>query len=527
MTHPEQLQADIVIAFNQRDWHRAIALSEQMLTQQPGHAGAHYIAGVAQLELQRLAKALAHLHTATQLAPDRAEFHAVYAKALALGRLSTQALAAAEYALTLPSHNASTLDMLGVAFTLNNAHERAAEVFRRAVKADPEDAHGHYNLAASLMFMGDLEGAESELEACIARQPTFWKAHATLAQLRRQTPQCNHAERVQSLLATHGSDPQACEMLSFALAKEYEDLGEYGRAFHYLKTSKSLIRTRSSYNCAQDEALFEALMEVTHAAPSASAGCPTSEPIFVIGMPRSGTTLVERILSSHPDVHSAGELQQFAAAVKRMSGSQGRTLLDPATVAAARRLDWQQLGQSYLASTRPITGRSPRFIDKLPHNFLYAGFIANALPQARVICVRRNPMDTCLGNFRQMFAETSPFHGYALDLLDTGRYYLMFDRLMQHWQQHFHGRILEIQYEELVRDQEAGTRRMLDFCQLSWHDDCLAFESNPAPVATASAVQVRSAIYRTAINGWKRYEQQLLELRTLLEAGGITIELPA
>ncbi len=526
MIDPEQLQADIVAAFNQRDWHRAIVQSEQLLMRRPEHAAAHYIAGVAQLEMQRLAKALAHLHVATQLAPDRADFHAAYAKGLAIGRLSRQALAAAERALTLSPHDAASLDMLGVAFTLSNAHARAAEVFRRAVKVDSQDAHGHYNLATSLMFVGDLAGAESELEVCIAQQPTFWKAHATLAQLRRQTPLRNHTERVESLLAAHGADSQACELLNFALAKEYEDLGDYARAFDHLKSSKSLMRARSSYEPAHDIALFEALMSMTPADPSAGAGYPTSEPIFVIGMPRSGTTLVERILSSHPDVHSAGELQQFAAAVKRISRSEGGALLDPVTVAAARCMDWHQLGQSYLASTRPLTGQSPRFVDKLPHNFLYAGFIANALPQAKIICLRRNPMDTCLGNFRQMFAETSPFHGYALDLLDTGRYYLLFDRLMQHWQKNFPGRILEVRYEELVHDQEAATWRMLDFCHLPWHDDCLAFETNQAPVATASAVQVRSPIYRTAVNGWKRYEQQLLELRTLLEAGGITIELP-
>ena len=340
----------------------------------------------------------------------------------------------------------------------------------------------------------------------------------------RQTPQRNHTRRIESLLAAHGSDPQACELLSFALAKEYEDLGEYARAFDHLKTSKSLIRARSSYRTAHDEALFEALMSVTPAASSAVAGYATREPIFVIGMPRSGTTLVERILSSHPDVHSAGELQQFGAAVKRRSGMPGPALLDAAIVTATRNSDWQQLGQAYLASTRPLSGQSPRFVDKLPHNFLYAGFIANALPQASIVCVRRNPMDTCLGNFRQLFSETSPFHGYALDLLDTGRYYLLFDRLMQHWQQQFPGRILEVNYEELVHDQEAGTRRLLNFCQLSWHDDCLAFETNQAPVATASAAQVRSPMYRTAVNRWKRYEPQLRELRALLEAAGIAID---
>ncbi|TAL82363.1 MAG: sulfotransferase family protein [Rhodanobacter sp.] len=524
MSFQDELQNQVVEFFNRRDWPRAAALAERLLQQQPGHAGAHYIAGVAQLELKRMPKALAHLHLAAQYAPGRADFHATYAKALAMGRLSGHALAAADRALALAPSDAQTLDMLGVAFTLNNAHARAAEVFRRAVEADPGDAHGHYNLATSLMFTGDLDAAERELEACVSIQPTFWKAHATISQLRRQTRQKNHLERLQALLDAHPDVGAARELLSMALAKEYEDLNEHARAFEYLARGKMLIKARQNYSLAKDEALFASLMEVAPAAASESPGCPSEAPIFVIGMPRSGTTLVERILSSHPEVHSAGELQQFGMALKRISGSQTPVTLDTETINRLGRADWRALGETYLASTRPMAGSTARFIDKLPHNFLYAGFIANALPKAKIICVRRHPMDTCLSNFRQIFAENSPFHGYANDLLDAGHYYILFDRLMAHWQQAFPGRILEVGYEALVNDQAVGTRRMLEYCQLPWDDACLDFEHNLSPVATASAVQVRSPIYRSALNRWKGYETQLQDLAGLLRSAGIEIE---
>jgi hypothetical protein len=239
-------------------------------------------------------------------------------------------------------------------------------------------------------------------------------------------------------------------------------------------------------------------------------------------MPRSGTTLVGRIISSHPDVYAAGELQNFPVALQHASGSATSFLFNPTEIVARTRdIDWKQLGAAYLTSVRSVAAHTPRFIDKLPHNFLYAGFIANALPNAKIICLRRNPMDTCLSNFRQLFEPPSPYFDYSFDLLEIGRYYVLFDRLMAHWEEVFPGRILKVDYETLVDAQESSSRRMLDFCGLPWHDACLHFEDNLAPVATFSAMQVRTPIYRSAIGRWKKYETQLTELRVLLSEAGI------
>jgi hypothetical protein len=240
-------------------------------------------------------------------------------------------------------------------------------------------------------------------------------------------------------------------------------------------------------------------------------------------MPRSGTTLTDRILSAHSAVHSAGELGNFGIVLQRASGKPARSLagvfdnLDPAL------LDWARLGRDYVASTRPGTGHTPHFVDKQPHNFLHAGFIARALPHAKIICLRRDPMDTCLSNFRQLFALESPTFDYSYDLLDTGRHYLQFDRLMKYWQQCLPGRIMEVEYEQLVESQQATTRALLEFCGLPWDEACLRFEDNQAPAATASAVQVRTGMNRDSMHRWKRYEAQLGELRRLLEDGGIAV----
>jgi hypothetical protein len=348
----------------------------------------------------------------------------------------------------------------------------------------------------------------------------------SLAQLRRQTPTSNHVERLQAQLSQTGTDATSAPALiclHLALAKEYEDLADYPNAFKHLARGKTAGANRD-YSIRQDEALFTAIAETIPQPHTTAEGCPSEEPIFIIGMPRTGTTLVERIISSHPEVHSAGELLNFGMSLKHLSGSPPSAWINAETIARARDVDWRQLGETYLSSTRPGTAHKPRFIDKLPHNFLYAGFIANAFPNAKIICLRRDPMDTCLSNFRQLFPSRSSHFGYSYDLLDTGRYYVLFDRLMAHWQRMFPGRILEVQYETLVDAQESSSRQLLDFCGLPWHDGCLHFEQNPSPVATASVVQVREPIYRSALQRWKHYAPQLRELHGLLREAGIRLD---
>ncbi|AIF46166.1 sulfotransferase [Dyella japonica A8] len=524
MAEPAHLYAQLVDAFNRRQWLQARAIAGRLLPMAPNDPGVSYITGVTFMELQEMPLALGFLHKATDLEPTRADYATQFAKALTMVRRTRDALHAADKALALRPTDAFTLDTLGVVYTQGHAHERAATAFRGAVELMPGQASYRFNLATALVAMGDIANAEQELEAAIGIDPTFWSSHLTLAQLRRQTPDHNHIARLQALAASHPQDEQAQTFVNMALAKEHEDLGEYPAAFDRLVRGKSSGKDKRGYSSRHDEALFDAITRQFPAAPHAMAGDPTQEPIFVIGMPRSGTTLVERIISSHPGVFSAGELQNFGVVLKRLSGSTTFPMLDVDTVERSRDIDWTKLGADYLASTRPATGQQPRFIDKLPHNFLYAGFIAQALPNARIVCLRRDPVDTCLSNFRQLFSQLSPLYGYSFDLLDTGRYFVLFDRLMAHWRTVFPGRILEIEYEALVDAQEEHSRRLIDFCGLPWDDRCLQFEKNDAPVNTASAVQVRAPIYRTAVRRWKKYEAQLAPLLQLLEEAGIAFE---
>jgi len=522
MTDAAALFAELTVAFNQRAWPKALALTTQLLSIAPPQAVVHYIAGVAAMELEQMPKALSHLHQAASMDPGQVDVHTQFAKALALVKMIPEARRAADRATALVPNNPITLDTLGVVYTQVHAHDEAKTAFQHAVSLNPRHAPYRFNLATALLATGEIEAARDELEACIGLDPHYWKAHLTLAQSRRQSSADNHIERLQSLLPGQEANLDAQTYLHMALAKEHEDCCEYPVAFAHYTQGKAAAGAGRGYSIAQDEALFAEIAAEFPAVEAMTTGCHSREPIFVIGMPRSGTTLVERIVSSHPDVYSAGELLNFGFALKRGSGSHTSPILDTDTIRRARALDWAALGDSYVASTRPATGQRPHFIDKLPHNFLYAGWIARALPNAKIICLRRDPLDNCLSNFRQLFARQSPHFGYSFNLEDTGRYYVLFDRLMAHWQRVLPGRILEVQYESMVDAQEASTKQLLEFCELPWDDRCLQFEHNTAPVNTASVVQVRSPMYRSSLQRWKKYEPQLGGLQAVLAAAGIT-----
>ncbi len=522
---PTQLYARAIEALNRRQWRLAQQLATEVAPYAPRHGGVHFVAGVAALQLQQMPLALGHLRRASEYSPARADYLAQYARALAMNHQMNEAVRVADAAMKLPIADAPVYDTLGVVYSKASAHREAAEAFRQAVHLMPDHANFRFNLATSFMYYGELDAAEREYEACARIDPGYWRAYLALSQLRRQTPGSNHVAWIEEVLSRHPEETDAQLYLHLSLAKEFEDLGDFPRAFDHYARGKAAHRTRIGDSVPRDAANVQAIMRHFEQAKPPSAGFASREPIFVMGMPRSGTTLTDRILSSHGSVHSAGELGAFGVALQRAAGRPTRSLAETVAVLGPAFDDWARLGEVYVQGTRSAgTGTTPRFVDKLPHNFLYAGFIARALPAAKLVCLRRDPMDTCLSNFRQLFALESPNYDYSFDLLDTGRYYLLFDRLMAFWQQMMPGRILELRYEDLVEDQAGKTRELLAFCGLPWEDACLRFEDNEAPVATASAVQVRSGMNRGSMRRWKRYGDRLDALRRLLEEGGVRVD---
>jgi hypothetical protein len=253
---------------------------------------------------------------------------------------------------------------------------------------------------------------------------------------------------------------------------------------------------------------------------NAGPGCDNPEPIFILGMPRTGTTLVERILASHSDVFAAGELNNFAAQLMTMMRAQNidKKVSRDDMVKLSAQLDFQRLGESYVASTRPFTGNSKRFIDKMPLNYLYVGLIHLALPNATIINLQRAPMDTCYAIYKQLFVDAYPF---SYDLEELARYFVAYDGLMQHWNEVLPGVIHTIQYEELVGDIEGKTRQMLSACDLDWQAQCLKFYENKEASTTASTAQIRRPVYKSSVGKWKDYEEYLQPAVEILQRAGV------
>jgi len=497
----------------------------KLLELAPDHADAHFLVGIAHASGARYQEALAWIGRAVALAPDRADYRAQQARCLVMLRRDAEAREAAERALALEPRDALTFDTVGVVLSRTGAHDRAAEAFRRAVALRPDRADFHYNLGTALRIVGDFTGAEAALERAVALEPRLYKAYSVLAELRTQTPDENHVDRLNALLATVGQDVDGELHLRHALAKELEDLGDYAAAFAHLEAGKARKRATLDYSFETDRALFDSVHATCteELLARAGEGYPSDEPIFVVGLPRTGTTLVERILSSHSKVQSAGELGTFALCLKRAAGTRTPRALDPETIGAAAHADFAALGRAYLESTRTITGAKPRFVDKTPLNFFLVGFIAAALPRARIVCVRRGALDSCVAIYRRMLAPDYVYYRFAYDLRDIARYYVCFDALMRHWRRLLPERFYEIRYEALIADPRGETERLLEHVGLEWDEACLAFERNPAPVATASAEQVREPLHAAGIGRWRRFEARLEPLRIELERAGLEL----
>jgi tetratricopeptide (TPR) repeat protein len=468
-------------------------------------------------------KALELIDKASALDPDNPEYQAHIAKILVrLNRFQT-ARAAARQALQLSPTSESTLDTLGVCFSHLGEHEQAVQCFRAAVAIGTSNAEHYFNLASSLKFNGDFEGSEKAYDEAIRCNHELFKAYLPRSQLRQQSAERNHVGELERLKQDYHSNPMAQLHLGHALAKEYEDLERFDDAFDALVDAKRLRKQQIAYEPRQDQELFAAIRKIFDIERLGKSTNSDERPIFVFGMPRTGTTLVERILSAHPSVTSAGELLTLPLAVKRTSGTSGTGTLNRETIEAIGPDQIDSIADQYLIEASYFTAEAPHFVDKLPINLLYAGLIGASLPGARMICLRRGPLDTCLSNFRQLFAQGFPYYDYSYDLEHTGHYYVEFDRLIRHWAEQMPDQMLEVQYEGLIDDLEQQVERILDFLDLDWDAACVNFANNKTPVATASAVQVRSPIYQSARKRWINYEKHLQGLIDVLRKAGVNL----
>jgi len=421
--------------------------------------------------------------------------------------------------------SAELASILASLYVRIDSNERAVEFYKRAIELDPGNAKHHFSLAATYRFMGRLAEAEQACDDALALDPSEYEVYLIRADLRKQTSERNHIGRMESVLAD-GIDHYMGEvMLCHAIAKECEDVGLYKKSFQHLRRGAALRRKHLSYEVEKDLQIMDRLVQVfsPEAVRQASpGGCSSIEPIFIIGMPRTGTTLVERIIGCHSKVKPAGELPNFPQVMTQMIREQNvdQAISQAELIPASLKLSMQQLGESYVESTRGITDGAPRFIDKLPFNYLNVGLIRMALPNAKIIHVTRNPMDTCYAVFKTLFQRAYPF---SYDLEDLGKYFVAYQRLMDHWYRLFPESMCTISYETLVEDSENESRRLIEYCGLDWEHQLSRFYESEAPSTTASASQVRQPVYRSSVEKWRNYERELQPLAETLQTANAEI----
>jgi len=445
---------------------------------------------------------------------------------------TSRALAVANRVDAIGNLDEGQLDLLGTVYYKVGDTEAAARCHYKAYQLAPDNPQIVFNAAAAYQTMGDFERAEEFYEKVLRINLYDYDAHAALAQFLKHTQDSNHIDRLKSVLddienKTGDQYWEGKHKLCYALAKELEDVSDYDASFNYLQKGSDLRHQRLDYCVADEIAIIDAIIEATQAEfffsdSAENSGFESNEPVFIVGMPRSGTTLVEQIISSHSQVFAAGELHNFGMAAKRISQDTGaKTFVSVQQLQAMKTINYRQLGEYYIHSTRPRTGNTRHFIDKLPLNVQLCGHIHRALPNARIIMLDRHPLDVCYSNFKLSFKSG---YEYSYNLEDLGHYYLAYRRLADHWQKVLPAdRFFTISYEKLVDNQEQESRKLLEFCELPWEEQCLQFYSNKEGVATASSAQVRKPIYRSSVQRWKHYEKQLQPLIEILEDGGISV----
>lgn len=495
-----------------------IAICRAILSQQPESSQAWHLLSEAALRLGNHVTALDAAQAAHDREPRNTEYAIQEAKCWALAGHRREALTLArihiEEALPAALHGA-----LGTIFSLAGDQQAARLQFLKALFQSPHNAALLYNLAAAERMTGHLADAEAHCDAALTLSPHDYRTCFLRADLRRWTEDRNHIAVMAPLFDPRASDWRGMVLLGFALFKECDDLGRHDDAFAYLKAASELQRTHMRYTIDADIAAIDAVMkahtkEAIAAAARASGG---EDAIFVIGLPRSGTTLVERMLASHSAVVSAGEPSDFVAALTEAAARTALPAGRDALIGGSLSLDLNFVASRYLERVRP-EGSFERFIDKFPQNYLYAGLIHAALPRAKIVLLRRDPMDSCFAMYRAFFSGAYPF---SYDLAELARYYAAFDRLCAQWRSVLpESAFMELRYEELVRDPEAAAGRLLSFTGLPWEEAVARPHENPEVAMTASAVQVRAPIHANSVAKWRRYAHHLAPLRAALAAAG-------
>lgn len=517
----QQLSNSARRAVQARDWAYVTACAREILNRQRTSAEGRFLLGLAEKGSDRIEKAIKAFSTAIKL--DESRYDAAVELAdqyMHLNRYG-EAVELLEPYEPLLANSPLYLDRAATVYINVGMPEKAWPLLEKANELQPGVESLRAHLAECAVFVGKIDEAKAIYTELLEKHPNHQHNHYELSRAARAT-NATHVEQMKEVLDRTRLPPERNIYLYYALGKELEDLEQWDEAFEYYKMGGDAARSQADYDVQNDVALFDKVIEVCDTewldreAPVES-GETEKTPIFIAGLPRSGTTLTERILASHSEVESAGESFFMQTMIKAVSGIHTRDKMNPAVIAAAAKKDIRRIASGYLEAIDYRLSDKPMFIEKFPENSLFLGFIAKAFPGGKIILQKRNPMDTCFAMYKQSFFRFA----YSLD--DLGLYYMAYDRLVRHWRELFGERLIEVEYESMVSDHENETRRLLEQLGLEFEEACLHFEKNVAASNTASTVQVREKAHTRSVRRWKRYEKQLQSLRQQLENAGIDV----
>lgn len=502
----------------QREWPRAIECYESVLQMRPGDAN-------TMVQLSYVHSLAGHYRAAREYALRAAaakpQDPRVIKELIARLRTFNEAQVLHECIARLPPLEHVGIPLL-LAFAAQlsyfNEQERSLGFLDEAKRADPDFPPTLMARGQILTYLGRFEEAEADLRRVLARAPEIAQAYWLASRLRKQTPESNHVDAIRRQLNRPGRNADEIALLGYALHKELDDLGDYEGAWQALEQACRAKRSRLNYRAEDSRILVDKLigLPLPPRAPSFRTVEGGRAPIFIIGMHRSGTTLLEQLLDGHNEVRGVGELYDFTSQMRNATDHHCRGVIDATIVERARGIDFGAVGAGYLKGMEWRLGQERCFTDKLPSNFLNAGFICRALPQAKLLHMVRDPVETCFSNLRELFSDANPYSYQQQELADFHRQY---QRLMAHWHEAYPGRILDVDYASLTREPEAVMRRVAAFCGLEYQPAMLDLQQRKRGVATASAVQVRDKVIVREQPKWLPYEKQLRPLIDALAPG--------
>jgi tetratricopeptide (TPR) repeat protein len=517
----KQLPAEVLTAtglFSDGELGAAEELIRAFLLRHGHHVEAMRLLARIGIEREVLDDAQLLLEGVLTLAPDYRAARADYVRVLNERHLYLEAQEQAEKLLAADPANRDFRILHALTCVGLGQHERAIAEYRALLAGAAQPADLHLSIAHSLKTLGRSTEAIAEYRAAAASRPDFGDAYWSLANLKTYRFEDPEIAAMREAVAAPATSAVDRYHLCFALGKALEDLGEYAESFRFYERGNALRRAENRYRPEAHEENTRRQIEVSTPelfARHAGGGATAADPIFIVGLPRSGSTLIEQILASHSQVEGTYELADVPRIVAELSGREADAgdPRYPAVLAQMSGGDFRQLGEKYLAATRVYRTGKARFIDKMPNNFRHIGLIHLMLPNATIIDARREPMACCFGNFKQLFARGQEFT-YRLE--DIARYYRSYLELMRHWDRVLPGRVLRVQHEDLVDDLEGNVRRLLEHCGLAFEPACVEFYKTERSVRTASSEQVRQPIYREGLDQWRHYQPWLGTLRAAL-----------